>query len=150
MKAQRIVIAVDLTDHDAHVVREGLRVAQAFGAEVLVVHVVHELEAMYGIYLGGGSVGQLQAEIDAQGRSRLHALHQELLAAADITSGEVMLKGVPWNEIVACARRSEALMIVIGAHVQKKPEHKVLGSTAERTLRHAPGPVLVVPPAPRN
>ena len=103
---------------------------------------------MYGIYLGGGPIESLQAEIDTEARSALHALYDKHIHNADVPGEEVLLKGVPWSEIVGYAVRTRAARIVLGAHVARKPEHKILGSTAERVLRNAPCPVLVVPPTP--
>ncbi len=145
---KRIVVSVDLTDHSPEVIREAIHTARAYGAAISLVHVVHELEAMYGIYLGGGSVSELQADIDAEARARLHALYQEHVHDSDVPGEEVLLKGVPWSEIIGYAVRTRAARIVLGAHVARKPEHKILGSTAERVLRNAPCPVLIVPPAP--
>lgn len=145
---RRIVASVDLTDHAPEVIREAVATARAFGAALSLVHVIHDLESMYGIYLGGGSVGTLQADIDAEAQSRLHSLYQEHVQKTGLTGEAVLLKGVPWSEVVGYAVRTRAERIILGAHVSRKPEHKILGSTAERVLRNAPCPVLIVPPAP--
>lgn len=145
-KKKLILVAVDLTEASRGVIREGLRAALAFGADMQLMHVVHELESMYGIYLGGGSVRALQDDIDGQADDRLEALRMAHLDGAGVVCEAVVKKGVPWSEIVGAALHHDSGLIVIGAHFSKKPEHRILGSTVERVLRQAPCPVLVVPP----
>jgi universal stress protein A len=52
--------------------------------------------------------------------------------------------GVPFNEISGAASRLKADLIVIATHGYTGLKHVFLGSTAERVVRHAPCPVLVV------
>ncbi len=50
----------------------------------------------------------------------------------------------PWNEITDAARKRKADLIIIGTHGYSGLKHTLLGSSAERVVRHAPCPVLVV------
>jgi glycine betaine transporter len=52
--------------------------------------------------------------------------------------------GKAYNEIVAAAKVSCADLIVIATHGYTGLKHALLGSTAERVVRHAHCPVLVV------
>jgi nucleotide-binding universal stress UspA family protein len=49
-------------------------------------------------------------------------------------------------EIVEYARKRGAGMIVVGSHGRHGLSHALMGSVAEKVVRHAPCPVLVVPP----
>jgi universal stress protein A len=49
-------------------------------------------------------------------------------------------------EIVDYARKRGAGMIVVGSHGRHGLSHALMGSVAEKVVRHAPCPVLVVPP----
>lgn len=139
-----ILVAVDMTENGTRVLDRGLEMARAFDAELLLVHVVHRLDSLYGLYVGGGSVAEIQHELEESARDKLAALRPRADDAPDCR--EMVLTGQPWSEIVGCARHHGARCIVIGAHVDRKPEHRMLGSTAQRVVRHAPCPVLVVPP----
>jgi len=50
------------------------------------------------------------------------------------------------DAITERARQLGATMLVVGTHARKGAAHFLLGSVAERTLRAAPCPTLVVPP----
>ena len=52
--------------------------------------------------------------------------------------------GTPWHEIVEAARKDHIDLIVIPTRGYTGLKHFVLGSVAERVVRHAPCPVLAV------
>lgn len=52
--------------------------------------------------------------------------------------------GTPYKEIIKVAREREVDLIVIATHGHSGLNHFLLGSTAERVVRLAPCPVLVV------
>jgi len=55
-----------------------------------------------------------------------------------------MLTGAPWDQIVLAARGDPAIdLIVMGTHGRTGLKHALLGSVAEKVVRHAPCPVLV-------
>lgn len=56
----------------------------------------------------------------------------------------VVNEGAAWDEIVRAARNLKCDLIVIATHGHTGVAHAFLGSTAERVIRHAHCPVLVV------
>ncbi|HTD65875.1 MAG TPA: universal stress protein, partial [Candidatus Limnocylindria bacterium] len=56
----------------------------------------------------------------------------------------VVRNGVPFHEIAQAAATLKIDLIVISTHGYTGLKHVLLGSTAERVVRHAPCPVLVV------
>ena len=50
----------------------------------------------------------------------------------------------PGDAIVACARELKCELIVMGKHNLGFVEHLLAGSVAEKVVRHAPCPVLIV------
>ncbi len=70
----------------------------------------------------------------------------ERARAGGITVDTTMKGGHPAREILALADRAQADMLVIGTHGRGGVEHLLLGSVAEKIMRKASCPVLVVPP----
>lgn len=63
------------------------------------------------------------------------------LGARRVTT--VSVTGAPWHEIVELARRDPEIdLIAMGTHGRTGLRHVLLGSVAEKVVRHAPGPVL--------
>ena len=56
----------------------------------------------------------------------------------------VVLSGTPCERIVETARIKKVDLIIIATHGRTGLAHFLLGSTAEKVIRHAPCPVLVV------
>jgi nucleotide-binding universal stress UspA family protein len=61
-----------------------------------------------------------------------------------LLGGIAVRVGVPHETITEFARTEKADLIVIGTHGHSDFAHVFLGSTAERVVRHAPCPVLVL------
>jgi universal stress protein A len=62
----------------------------------------------------------------------------------DIPATVVVTMGTAWNRIVGVAKSRKAGLIVVGTHGRTGLKHALMGSTAERVVRHAACPVLVV------
>ena len=63
------------------------------------------------------------------------------------TRAEYLLRGAPsgaGDAIVTCAQELAVELVVMGKHRQGFVDHLVAGSVAERVIRRAPCPVLIV------
>jgi nucleotide-binding universal stress UspA family protein len=126
--------------------RRALSVASELAASsrgALVVAYVWST-AQYGGIAFGASGDTLQAMSDDDEK-----LLAEWLAIAR-TEGvpdaqSKLLTGQPWDEIVKLAAAPPAFdLIVMGTHGRGAIAHALLGSVAERVVRHAPCAVLVM------
>lgn len=71
------------------------------------------------------------------------ALLAEWAASAGTTQTN-LVRGVVWAEIVQLLERNRAYdLAVLGTHGRTGLKHVLVGSVAERVVRHAPCPVLV-------
>lgn len=135
-----IVVGVDFSKHSEQAVALAADWARAFGARL---HLVHGLELRLP-FVTPYEVSVPDALIDAayaEGRKRLDAL------AATLTGADVRteLASAPAHAALdGAAERLRADLIVTGSRGLGGIKHAVLGSVAERTLRHAPCSVLTV------
>ncbi len=135
-----IVVGVDFSKHSEEAVALAADWARAFGA---TLHLVHGLELRMP-FVTPYEVAVPEALIDAayaEGRKRLDSL------AASIAGVEVRteLASAPAHAALdGVAERVRADLIVTGSRGLGGFKHAVLGSVAERTLRHAPCSVLTV------
>lgn len=115
--------------------------AKPFGASLMLLHVIEPMQPEF------FSAGRVSRQL--QGQMREHA-GQELAAwikrhAGCLSFGRPLVKaGTPWEVIVSVASRTTADLIVMGTHGYVGLKHAMLGSVAERVVRHAPCPVLTV------
>ena len=80
-------------------------------------------------------------------RSRTLAAHRDELRRTGAVVTSLTIDGDVETMIVARAREINADVIVMAAHARPAIERLILGSVAERTVRSADRPVLIVPPA---
>jgi nucleotide-binding universal stress UspA family protein len=89
---------------------------------------------------------ELERVYEAQ-RDWAHRAVDERVAAArgaGIAARGVVRVGTPADEIVRAANEEKAAMIVLGTHGRGGVQRLMLGSVADRVLRRAACPVLVV------
>ena len=88
-----------------------------------------------------------QSSLDAAARE-LEAWRRDAEQRAGSTVTARTASGSPWDQIVALASADPAIeMIVMGTHGRNGISRALIGSVAERVVRHAPCSVLVVRPS---
>jgi nucleotide-binding universal stress UspA family protein len=120
------------------------------GGQLCLVHATPTYEAarVYGGsgmgVIGGNDLAEIHANARAASLKILEALAAHF--APGITCEYVVRPGVALQVILEEAARFEADMIVVAASGRSRVARFFLGSTADRVIREAPCPVLVVPP----
>ena len=144
---QRIVAPTDFSRHSELSLEAAVEMAQRFGAELHVLHIV--VPQIY------------QSEMPEMMMPPFEDLTEDMLGAARRRM-DTWRQGVPKGlklethviestrkeDIAICefAGKQAADLIVIGSHGHTGLAHLLLGSTAEQVVRHAKCPVLVVKP----
>jgi nucleotide-binding universal stress UspA family protein len=142
MKFEHVLVAVDGSEFAAHALEVAASLATALGGQIGLVHVIDPK------FVGsetGVPADQLWAMRRADGKGLLETAASALPAHPQCW--KFLREGTPWTEIVTSAREWPADVIVIGTHGRSGVTRLVFGSTAEGVARHAPCPVIVVPPA---
>jgi len=145
---KRIVCPTDFSESAERAAQEAVQLAKALGAELVLAHVA--TDAM--LWREGVYTPDLRAVVEGQRKWAADALAARALAvgAEGVTARAVVKDGVAWKEIVRLAAEEHADMIVMGTQGRTGLERLLLGSVAERVLRHAPCPVLTVRPEPNS
>jgi nucleotide-binding universal stress UspA family protein len=82
-------------------------------------------------------------DLEAEITSAMQA-YLEQITAAGLNGEMAVVHGVPFQEIIETARAQQIDLIVMGTHGRTGLQHVLLGSVAEKVVRLAPCPVLVV------
>ena len=137
---QNILVPVDFSNSSQKALTYAVAFARQFGAKLWVLHVV-EIP-----YLGGYGEMEtppLQDDLETAARENIAQLVQTHVAGAVPATTQVRL-GQPWYEITQTAQETGADLIIVATHGYTGLKHILLGSTAERVVRHAFCPVLVM------
>ena len=140
---KRILVPLDFSRPSRRTLRFARDWASRFGSEVCLLHVVEAI-APIGAF-GAEPLAPLPPPEDFH---KLARTELEALAAAEFPESvkvSVHLRdGVPYDEIVTAARELTADLIIIATHGHTGLARALLGSTAERVVRHAMCPVLTL------
>lgn len=142
MQIKRILCAIDFSDASREALNFSVELGRQFSATVTLFH-VYQLPGYTlpeGVVLPGpDTLSKMFERIDTVlGEWRSEA------EGRGVTADMVSVQGSPWTEIVERAKTGDYHMIVVGSHGHTGLRHMLLGSTAERVVRHAPCPVLTV------
>ncbi len=150
-----IVCATDLGTTGARAVDLAARMARATGRVLRIVHVGPPGPDVLPEDLVSEADRVLRERLKTRIEASAAALEKER-ARVEASGAQVeaeLLEGRPWEQIIECATRVGASLVVVGPHGARGPlalrrgeltEH-VLGTTADWVVRHAPCPVLVGP-----
>jgi nucleotide-binding universal stress UspA family protein len=136
-----VLVAVDFSEYSAAALRYGMFLAESFSANLILAHAAEPYICAEDL-AAGLTVSAVDARCIEIQTAKLESLRQTVKTSVSAVS--VVTKGTPWSQIVAMAKTSNADLIILGTHGRTGLKHALMGSTAERVVRHAACPVLVV------
>jgi universal stress protein A len=144
-KIRKILVPLDFSPPSDHALTYAKALAAEFGASLHVLHVIED-RLMTGpwpveVYLG--ELPRLREGLIKDAESRTLDCLKAIEKSGIQATGEVLIGG-PFQTIVDLALTSGVDLIVMGTHGRTGITHLLIGSVAERVIRHAPCPVLVV------
>ncbi len=139
-----ILVPTDFSEGAARALAWARALARAFGAEIVLLHVVDLAVA----WMPVGGLGSMPAPIPPEFVERLTKDVQTALDATARDAVEVtrrqLRNGHPREVILDVAREVRADVIVMGTHGRRGFSHLFIGSVAEHVVRHARVPVWTV------
>ncbi len=137
---KKILVATDFSECADKAMERALDVAARYGATVRVVH-AWDYPAVAYAAMGTTMIDVLPFEQAA--KAHLDALVASL-AERGVAVEASLCRGVAWDQIVSLAEQLKADLVVVGSHGRTGIKRAVLGSVAERVVRHSTAPVLTV------
>jgi nucleotide-binding universal stress UspA family protein len=132
-----VVVPIDFSESSADAVATAVQLA----AQPAGVHVIHVLLPLD--YMSPGMVFEAASEDQRKAATEKH-LAEFLESHGQIGVNSHVLLGDPGLEITHFASSTKADLIVMPSHGYHGVKRFLLGSVAERVLRHADCPVLVL------
>jgi universal stress protein A len=141
-RLKKILVPVDFSAASENAFKYALRVAGKFSAEITLLYVLTPAPSPnFAGSPGAGTFSQTeQSSAEKNLRSLIASTRNGSVGRAQWT----MRAGIPSHEIVEMAKEADIDLIVIATHGNTSWQHFCIGSTAERVVRAAPCPVLVV------
>ena len=136
---KNILVPIDLSATSLKALQYAVPFAKQFEAKITLLHVVDL--PMYPQEFGYLLVDESQA---MEGTKKSLADLATRTIAPELLAQTIVRRGLAWDTVVAVARETQADLIITTTHGYTGLKHVLMGSTAERIVRHAPCPVLVV------
>ena len=143
LQIKRILAPIDFSGHAEQSLAYAREIAFPYRALVDLLHVIEEptFPAMYGAVMN-----ELYGKIPNVRQDAVKAM-QALLARSegpDVETGLHVVKGRAGAEILRFVQQHDVDLVVMPTHGLTGLEHLLMGSVAEKVVRQAPCPVLVV------
>ena len=139
---KKILAPTDFSPASEEGLKYALRFAREFGAEVTLLHI---LEPIVPLTFEGLPMRLPIEETGSSDAARaLKALEVSARQKGVSTVRAMTRQGIASHEIVDAAKEFDVDLIVMATHGCTGLKHFCIGSTAERVVRAAPCPVLVV------
>lgn len=139
MRCEHILVATDFSADSEYALTAAIGLARKLEGRLTLVHAVHVPEELS------------EANASDYLRAMESVVHREIEARrrrardAGVAADALVVHGAAAQRIAQTARSQQVDLIAMGTHGRTGLQHLLIGSVAERVLRLAPCPVLVVP-----
>ncbi|MGF1464908.1 MAG: universal stress protein [Sandaracinaceae bacterium] len=143
---EHILVPTDFSDASRLALRAARLLAEQFDARITLLH-VHDPEALRPpATLGytGDDQRRLEAEVLTNIRTSLEELRDGPLGGLERVSMAIVHESAPARAIVHHAADAGCDLIVMSTHGRTGLQHLLIGSVAERVVRHATVPVITL------
>ncbi len=145
---RRILVPVDFSEDSRQALASAAELAGRYGARVDVVHVFSSPAVVGDVVSPAFGGARLSDYMRGEAEAQLRRFIADISGLESLVGEVRVLAGDASDRILKVAEESDPDLIVMGTRGRTGLKHVLLGSVAERVLRHAHRPVLVVP-APR-
>jgi nucleotide-binding universal stress UspA family protein len=145
-KPRTILVATDFSDISDEALRAASLYARLFGSRVIVTHVFDPSPNVPPVVWSRPDLLErnIRVEIEDAVRETLSGKTAELLREVPEVELNVVQHPSPGRALVELAEDEGVDLVILGSHGRSGLSRAFLGSVAERVVRHAPCPVLVV------
>ena len=144
IKLTSILVPTDFSDASAKALLYAAAFARQFGAKITLLHVVEPIATPD--FDNSFPLALEDDALDAHCKRRLESIAAEHGFEPASIDKILVRHGRAFHEIATAAKSLNMDLIIISTHGYTGLKHAFMGSTAERVVRHAKCPVLVVRP----
>jgi nucleotide-binding universal stress UspA family protein len=143
MQIKTILFPTDFSNGARAAMDHAISLAKDYQAKLILLYVIQDISIAEWYIPSSISVGELVADLQKSAWQEMDKWIAEV--SKQVTDVEKMVvRGVPYVEIIQTAKERNVDLIVIGTHGRTGIDHMLFGSTAEKVVRKAACPVLTV------
>lgn len=143
MQIKTILFPTDFSHGARAAMDHAVSLARDYHAKLLLLYVIQDISIAEWYIPSSLSVTDLVEDMQKSAWKEMDKWAAEVSATVKEVE-KMVVRGVPFVEIIRTAKEKQADLIVIGTHGRTGIDHMLFGSTAEKVVRKSPCPVLTV------
>jgi len=143
MQIKTILFPTDFSQGARAAMDHAISLARDYNARLILLYVIQDISIAEWYIPSSLSVADLVEDMQKSAWKEMDKWAEEVSTKVKDVE-KMVVRGVPFAEIIKTARDKNADMIVIGTHGRTGIDHILFGSTAEKVVRKAACPVLTV------
>jgi nucleotide-binding universal stress UspA family protein len=143
MQIRTILVPTDFSEYAEYAFTWALQIAADWQAKLILFHATSPISPLAfpdSVYLP--ELQRLETDMLADAERRMATFVEKKGSSTVVVETRVVV-GEPVFEICQAVEREQADLIIMGSHGRTGLAHVLLGSVAERVIRHASCPVVV-------
>ncbi len=133
----RIILPIDGSDQSKKAAKKAFTIAKNRNINVYAIHVIHQTHFLVSPEL----LSPIEKMMKENANKYLNEIEQ-IGKKVKVTVKRKILRGTPFEEIIKFAQKED--LIVMGNKGKTDIERILIGSVAEKVIRHSPCDVLIV------
>ncbi len=143
MQIKTILFPTDFSNGARAAMDHAASLAKDYQAKLILLYVIQDISIAEWYIPSSLSVGDLVEDMQKSAWQEMDKWFAEVSQQVKDVE-KMVVRGVPFVEIIQTAKERSADLIVIGTHGRTGIDHMLFGSTAEKVVRKASCPVLTV------
>jgi nucleotide-binding universal stress UspA family protein len=143
MRIKTILFPTDFSNGARAAMDHAISLAKDYQAKLILLYVIQDISIAEWYIPSTISAGELIEDMQKSAWREMDKWTAEVSKQVKDVE-KMVIRGVPFVEIIRTAKERNADLIVIGTHGRTGIDHMLFGSTAEKVVRKASCPVLTV------
>jgi nucleotide-binding universal stress UspA family protein len=143
MKIKSILFPTDFSEGSFHALPYAADFAKTYNAKLYILHTIYDVIKATDSHIPHISTDELYKELNEWAMKEIDTCCIEEVRGLSGVE-KVVIKGIPYEEIIKFATEKEVDIIVMGTYGREEFERFIFGSTVEKVVRRAPCPVMTV------
>ena len=143
---KKVLFPTDYSDASKKALDYVKKLKEAGTEEVILLHVLDDAE-LHSLKYYGASNPDIYDTVNKLNHQRAKeelAIIADELKKTGLTVRVMIVKGIPFQEILRIEEKEDVSMVVIGSHGKSAIEGVLLGSVSTKVVRRSTRPVLVI------
>jgi universal stress protein A len=142
---KHIIVPTDFSEYSDKALQEAIDIAMQYHSRITLLHVVGiVIQCTIDYCLDPKTTNAVEQESITAAKKMIQIQLDKFPDSKTLDMSADIRKGVPYEEILKAQQEKKGDLIVLASHGQTGLLRHLIGSVAEKVLRHSKSPVLLV------